>query len=72
LEREPSGWDLMYWGLGAAVLDDYAEGYCYLPTAPKHVLKTLDGYVPKARKRITVYRPIEGHWYLYFEFLPNE
>lgn len=64
-------WELTYWSIGAAVLDDYMKGYVYLQDSPKPLLRTLDGFEPRGRDRSTVYRSIGGHWYLYYEFIPD-
>lgn len=64
--------EFMYWGIGSTVDDDLEKGYAYLTSPPKKVSESLDGYQLAGEKRLEFYRPIEGRWYLYLRFTPNE
>ncbi len=44
------------------------KGYCYLEIAPNLVVSNTATYVPSDNSdSYRIYRPIEAHWYVYFE-----
>ena len=61
---------LSCWFQGSSQTKDDDKGYAYLAVPPKPLADTLDNYQPKASDEDTMYRHIEGHWYLYYEHLP--
>ncbi len=62
--------ELPYWGFGSAISSDTDKGYAYLMVPPKQVLNSLDQCQPDEKNGVEAYRHIEGHWYLYYEYLP--
>ena len=63
--------EFISYGQGSAASSDEFKGYMYFATPPKQVLKTLDYCHPDEKKGVEAYRLIEGHWYLYYEYLPG-
>ncbi len=68
---QPHEVDFLYWGRGSAISSDTDKGYAYLTVPPKQVLKTLDDCQPDEKNGVEAYRHIEGHWYLYYKYLPG-
>lgn len=61
--------EFIAYGQGSAMSSDTFKGYMYLATPPKLVLRSLDECQPDAKNGTEAYRHIEGHWYLYYEYL---
>ena len=60
------------WLTGYAMSSDRDKGYAYLSTPPKTVISELDSYDDESNDKVQiVYRHIEGHWYLFYEYLPG-
>lgn len=68
------GADFLFWEQGSVFSSDTAKGYAYLSVPPKHILGSLDQYNDQSEDlaEIQAYRHIEGCWYLYYEYLPDE
>jgi hypothetical protein len=44
------------------------KGYCYFETSPAPIVTNTATYSsPETYEEYEVYRPIEGHWYIYFD-----
>lgn len=72
LERHDDGTILAsVWAIGSAVSDDKSKGFAYLLKPPKASRASLDNYDPAQRLPETVYRHIDGPWYLYYDYLPG-
>ena len=64
--------DFYYWLTGSAISSDTDKGYAYLTKPPPHVLSSLDPCHPDdPDEQVTAYRYIQGHWYLFYEYLPG-
>ncbi len=63
--------EFISYGQGSAMSSDEFKGYMYLMTPPKQVLSSLDRCQPDEKNGVEAYRHIEGHWYLYYEYLPG-
>ena len=63
--------EFMYYATGSAISSDTNKGYTYLTVPPKQTLNTLDDCQPDEKNGVEAYRHIEGHWYLYYEYLPG-
>lgn len=63
--------EFISYGQGSAMSSDTFKGYMYLAMPPKQVLRSLDGCQPDEKNGVEAYRHIEGHWYLYYEYLPD-
>jgi hypothetical protein len=63
--------DFIYWGTGSAMTDDFTKGYAYLSAPPVRTAPSLDRIQLDGLGRQVVYRPIQGHWYLYLELIPD-
>jgi gas vesicle protein len=69
--REDAGYDFYFWLRGSAISDDVAKGFAYRPSPPAHIVQTLDGVRADPGKYTVVYRHIRGHWYLFYEYIPD-
>ena len=58
------------WFQGSGQTEDYGKGYVYLAVPPGPLVGSLDNYRPDADDKDDAYRHVEGHWYLYYEYLP--
>lgn len=58
------------WSQGSSQTEDYGKGYAYLAIPPNPLVGSLDNYHLDANDEDDAYRHIEGHWYLYYEYLP--
>jgi hypothetical protein len=55
-------------GTSGLAIAGTTKGYCYLESTPKSIVRNTETYKsPEADDEYTIFRPIEGHWYLYFE-----
>jgi hypothetical protein len=53
---------------GMAASGGYLKGYCFLQTAPVSIVTNTATYMPPhVADDYEIFRPIEGHWYIYFE-----
>ena len=61
----------LYWGHGSAISSDTDKGFAHLAFPPAKVLNSLDQCQPDEHNGVLAYRHIEGHWYLYYGYMPD-
>lgn len=69
--RDDAGYDFCFWLRGSAISDNMEKGFAYRPSPPAHIFQTLDGVRADPGKYMVVYRHIRGHWYLFYEYIPD-
>jgi hypothetical protein len=58
--------DFDYCGTGCSAGDRGMKGYAYLTLQPRRVLPALGGYDRDYQHSRKIFRPIGGHWYLFY------
>ena len=63
--------DYFYWLTGYAITSEADTGYAYLEAPPKQIAANLSDVPYGGSAEVKLFRPIQGHWYLFYEYEPD-